>query len=314
MMKFYGYKIRVSCANWEQVELLGRFWDEVAMMVGYDNIVGLGMEWSEDHFTYAIGVFNEQVVREVSEETLRTAGFDVSYTEVGLPEKSEWTVFEGKEDDLQKIYIEKVDCMNRKYDYELEFIDGRGNLKLMIHYIDEDAERYKLFLKKMPEDEKFQRVHAVLVTTDERVLLRYKNGEARITGGRIDPGDVDLEAALRREVSEEINCEIDRIEYLGYLEAEIKKDDELVKENWARMVARVSKILPPEADPDREGNWIYGRTLAPVEIAKEELEKSAPMGNTDKLVDYALKIAREKEYFTELPSREYEVLNAESHD
>lgn len=174
-------------------------------------------------------------------------------------------------------------------------------------------EEYKLFLKKVPEDGKFQRVHAVLVTHDGRVLLRYKNGEARITGGRIDAEDADLESALRREILEELDCEIDKIEYLGYLEVEMIDGDLREKENWARMVARVSKILPPKADPDREGNWIYGRTLAPPEIAKEELMKSASMGDTDKLVDYALKVAREKEYFTEVPNTEYEVLNVETH-
>ena len=176
-------------------------------------------------------------------------------------------------------------------------------------------EEYKLFLKKTPKDGKFQRVHAVLVAQDGRILLRYKNGEARITGGRIDASDDDLEAALRREVLEEINCEIDKIEYLGYLEAEIKKDDESVKENWARMVARVSKILPPKADPDREGNWVYGRTLAPREIATEELAKAPKFGNNNiKILNAAYEVAREKEYFTELPNEEYEVLNVESRD
>lgn len=176
-------------------------------------------------------------------------------------------------------------------------------------------EEYKLFLKKTPKDGKFQRVHAVLVAQDGRILLRYKNGEARITGGRIDASDENLEAALRREVLEEINCEIDKIEYLGYLEAEIKKDDESVKENWARMVARVSKILPPKADPDREGNWVYGRTLAPREIATEELAKAPKFGNNNiKILNAAYEVAREKEYFTELPNEEYEVLNVESRD
>lgn len=176
-------------------------------------------------------------------------------------------------------------------------------------------EEYKLFLKKTPKDGKFQRVHAVLVVQDGRILLRYKNGEARITGGRIDASDENLEAALRREVLEEINCEIDKIEYLGYLEAEIRKDDELVKENWARMVARVSKILSPKADPDREGNWVYGRTLAPREIATEELAKAPKFGNNNiKILNAAYEVAREKEYFTELPNEEYEVLNVESRD
>ena len=81
--------------------------------------------------------------------------------------------------------------------------------------------RGKLYLKKMPEEGEFKRVHAVLVIDDGRILLRYKNGEARTTGGRIEVGDRSLEETLRRELREEINCEIDRCEYLGYLEAEL---------------------------------------------------------------------------------------------
>lgn len=166
---------------------------------------------------------------------------------------------------------------------------------------------YKLFLKKLPQDGKFSRVHAVLLTKDERVLLRYKNGEPRVTGGRIDEEDKDLEAALRREVLEELNCEIDRCDYLGFIETE--------DGNWARMVARVSKILPPRPDPDRDGNWIYGRVLAPREVATEELSQVPIFGfNNAKLLDAAYRIAREKEYFTELPSQEYETLNVESRD
>ena len=117
-------------------------------------------------------------------------------------------------------------------------------------------EKYKLFLKKMPEGGEFHRVPAVIVAQDGRILLRYKNGEARITGGRIDVEDKDLEAALRREVMEELDCEIDKIEYLGYLEVEMKKyydeidlDCEIVreKESWARMVSLI--ILDPELPP-----------------------------------------------------------------
>ncbi len=61
-------------------------------------------------------------------------------------------------------------------------------------------EEYKLFLNKTPGDGKFDRAHAILLTHDGRVLLRYKNGEPRITGGHIDLDDVSLEMALRREL------------------------------------------------------------------------------------------------------------------
>lgn len=76
---------------------------------------------------------------------------------------------------------------------------------------------YKLYLNKYPQGEKFNRVHAILLTKDGRVLLRYKNGEPRITGGRIDHGEQSLEETLRREVLEELNCKIDRCDYLGYI-------------------------------------------------------------------------------------------------
>lgn len=323
-MKFYGYKAMIACsADWVQVRALGNFWDIVTDAVGYDGVVGLGMEWTGDEFTYAMGSFDKSLAAQIPECKLREKGFAVEYVEIDLPDEDEWQTFTGRADDLRKICEEQVDDRNRKYDYELEFFDGKGGVKIMIHYSDVEENEYRLFLKKTPEDGKFHRVHAVIVTHDGRILLRYKNGEARITGGRIDAEDMDLESALRWEVLEELDCEIDKIEYLGYLEVEMRKyydeiglDCENVreKENWARMVARVTKILPPKADPDREGNWVYGRTLAPAEIAKEELAKSAPMGDTDKLVDYALKVAREKEYFTEVPNEEYEVLNVETHN
>lgn len=186
-------------------------------------------------------------------------------------------------------------------------------------------EEYKLFLGKYPEGKIFSRVHAILMTADGRVLLRYKNGEPRVTGGRIDPGDTDLVDTLRREVREEINCEIDKCDYLGYLAVNKKKYYDSINLNiveqddgdmyFARMVARISKIMPPQPDPDRDNHWIYGRTLAPREIAAEELGKVPVFGaNNLKVLEAAYKMAREKEYFTELPNQEYEVLNVESHD
>lgn len=174
---------------------------------------------------------------------------------------------------------------------------------------------------EQPEGREFTRVHAVLVMPDGRVLVRYKNGEARITGGRIDPEDVDMESALKREVLEEINCVVDKCDYLGYLEVEkrdyyggigIELDDMEGTENWARMVARVTEIGEPQPDPDRE-DWTYGRVLAPAEMAREELAKWQN-SNMDKVFDAAMRVAQEKGYFTESKSWEYEVLNEEMHE
>lgn len=198
--------------------------------------------------------------------------------------------------------------------YDTNSDAGKANL---------DLAGAKLYLKKRPEDGKFSRVHAILLTKDGRVLLRYKNGEPRVTGGRFEEGE-DMVAALKREIQEEINCVIDKCDYLGYIEVErrayyesigVEVENKDGKEAWARMVARVTEILPAEADPDWVGNWIYGRALAPREIATEELGRVEIFGkNNVRLLDEAYKVAREREYFIELPNTEYEVLNVESRD
>lgn len=174
---------------------------------------------------------------------------------------------------------------------------------------------YELFLDQYPEKHDFDRVHAILLTPDGRVLLRYKNGEPRVTGGRIDPGDVNFEDALRREVREEINCEIDKCDYLGYIKFRTLTDSGPTVEYFARMVARVSKISTPHPDSDRENNWIYGRVLAPLEDAQRELGPVPKFGqNNLKLLDAAYEVAQIQGYFTEGLNSEYELLNSESHD
>ncbi len=172
------------------------------------------------------------------------------------------------------------------------------------------AKKYIFYESQVPAHAEFSRVHALLVTKDGRVVLRYKNGEARITGGHIESSDSNVRAALEREILEECRVTIDRQDYVGY----IKMEDEVTNEVefWARMVARVERILAPKPDPDRDGNWVYGRALAPPEIAFAEMIGNFPT-NKD-FLPAALRIAREKKYFTKALNLEYEVLNKESHD
>lgn len=169
--------------------------------------------------------------------------------------------------------------------------------------------RYDFYAEKMTGNLEVKQVHAVLLTYDGRVLLRYKNGEARLVGGRPESNDVDWEDTLRREALEEANCEIDKTDYIGY--QKVSGDGEPYAQ--VRMVARINKIGPALPDPDRLGNWVYGRVLAPYEIAQQELIKSFGKIGSE-VLKYALKVAHEKEYFTELPSQEYETLNVESRD
>ena len=138
-MIFRGYKIRVRCSNWEQVDCLGKFWQVFTSRIKSDRLVGLGMNWADDgsFFDYAIGTINDDdTFRMIGSDIINNSEFNMSYAEIALPGPGEWTVFHGKEKDLQKIYDTKIDIDNRPYDYELEYIDGKGNLTIKIHYTD----------------------------------------------------------------------------------------------------------------------------------------------------------------------------------
>lgn len=62
-MKFKGYKIKVRCINWEQINTIDKFWNYVSKYIEKDKIIGLGMNWTDDSlsFEYALGVINDEI-------------------------------------------------------------------------------------------------------------------------------------------------------------------------------------------------------------------------------------------------------------
>lgn len=137
-MIYKGYKIRVRCIDWEQVDLLDRYWKLFASYVESEKLIGLGMNWTEDYlyFDYALGVIDdEDTLNKIKSIDLSETEFDINYIEISLPNFEEWETFKGKEKDLKQIYENKIDCYEKTYNYELEYIDGKGNLEIKIHYI-----------------------------------------------------------------------------------------------------------------------------------------------------------------------------------
>lgn len=137
-MIYKGYKIRVRCIDWEQVNLLDRYWNLFTSYVESEKLIGLGMNWTEDYlyFDYALGVINdEDTLNKIKSINLSETEFNISYIEINLPNFEEWETFKGKEKDLKQIYEKDIACYEKAYNYELEYIDGKGNLEIKIHYI-----------------------------------------------------------------------------------------------------------------------------------------------------------------------------------
>ncbi len=137
-MTYKGYKIRVRCIDWEQVKFLDKYWNLFTSYISSEKIVGLGWNWTEDYlyFDYALGVIeDEDTLSKIKFIDFSKTEFSADYIEINLPDFKYWETFKGKEKDLKQIYEKEIDCYKNPYDYELEYIDGKGNLEIKIHYI-----------------------------------------------------------------------------------------------------------------------------------------------------------------------------------
>lgn len=137
-MIYKGYKIRVRCIDWEQIKMLDNYWSLFTSYVDSKSLVGLGMNWTDDYlyFDYALGVIDdEDTLSIIKSIDISKTKFAMEYIEISLPDFEEWKIFKGKEQDLKNIYENEIDCYEKPYDYELEYIDGKGNLEIKIHYI-----------------------------------------------------------------------------------------------------------------------------------------------------------------------------------
>ena len=136
--------------------------------------------------------------------------------------------------------------------------------------------------EQVPKNLAIRQVYGVLFVPDGRILLRREKGVYQLTGGKPEKWE-SPDVVLKREVAEEINCQIGPAHYVGYQEV----DDGEEKYAQLRYVALVKEIGPSRADTDRPC-WIYGRELVSIAHAKKYL----PYGDiAEELIDAALKVA-----------------------
>lgn len=137
-MKFKGYKIKVRCINWEQINTIDKFWNYVSKYIEKDKIIGLGMNWTNNFlsFEYALGVINDENTLQKLKHLSFEKEWNAEYIEIQLPPKNEWKTFTGKDKDVKEIYEKQIDCYKNTYDYELEYIDKIGNIKIPVHFLE----------------------------------------------------------------------------------------------------------------------------------------------------------------------------------
>lgn len=112
-MIFNGITKDFCLTNEQQYDTIGRFWDEMAMLYGLENLQGLGYSWKDNKISYAIGLKNGLI---------KDCNLHIELPDAG------WIIVNGKTDNLKQIYNEIYkDGILR---YEIETFDEDGNCKI----------------------------------------------------------------------------------------------------------------------------------------------------------------------------------------
>ena len=113
-MIFVGLSKEFSLHNEEQYNTIGDFWDELSILYGLENLIGLGYKWENGIISYAIGLKNGEIAN--------------SNFTIELPDE-DWVTYCGKTDDLKKIYDEIYIDGPLKYELETFTLDGVCKIK-----------------------------------------------------------------------------------------------------------------------------------------------------------------------------------------
>ncbi len=112
-MIFNGISRVFKLTNEEQYETIGRFWDELALIYGLENLRGLGYKWENDEISYAIGLKNGDI-----------EGYNLS---ISLPDEG-WVNASGKTEHLKELYDEIY--KNGRLTYEIETFCEDGGCEI----------------------------------------------------------------------------------------------------------------------------------------------------------------------------------------
>ena len=115
-MLFIGISKTFSLKNEDQYNTIGQFWDELTLVYGLENLVGLGYKWDNEVIYYAIGL-KDGVIKE--------SNFQIELPNVG------WEIVEGRTDELKFIYDKIYLKSSLKYEIETFTEDGKCRIEFI---------------------------------------------------------------------------------------------------------------------------------------------------------------------------------------
>ena len=108
-MVFNGISMVFKLTDEQQYETIGRFWDELSMRYGLENLMGLGYNWRNEEMSYAIGLKHGDI-----------EGYNAS---VMLPDDG-WINVKGETNCLKALYDEIYQDGSLTYEIETFYENG----------------------------------------------------------------------------------------------------------------------------------------------------------------------------------------------
>lgn len=149
--------------------------------------------------------------------------------------------------------------------------------------------KYKWIREQVEHGINIRQVYGIVFDKNGNILLRVDDNKYKLTGGKPEAYDKNYSETLKREYIEELNVEIEDVQYLGYLLVE--EDNE--KYAQVRMIAKIKSIGPIK--PDADNGKIYKRFMSKQENVKNYLEYEDIAGN--EMIDDAIKIGNQNYKF-----------------
>ena len=126
-MTVYGVQVEFRCADGEQYEAIGAFWDAMRLCCTDIPLLGVGFAWRNDTLQYLIGT--ESGVPENTAEKIAAQFPGAVSAELRLPD-SGWKTYTATADTLDELYGEIY--RDGPLDYEIEEIKADGSAVIRI--------------------------------------------------------------------------------------------------------------------------------------------------------------------------------------